>query len=87
MACFDLGGVHGSAGQTVNLDTLFNAAGGRASGNYSFDFFFAERHTSGSNLTISTSPVLASNAPEPGSLALAGAALGLLGLGRARRRG
>ncbi len=82
----DLGGVHGFASQTVNLDTLFGAAGGRASGNYSFDFFFAERHTSGSNLTISTSLLLANNTvPEPGSLALVAAALAALGLRRVRR--
>jgi fibro-slime domain-containing protein len=85
----DLGGVHGFASSTVNLDDLFNAAGGRDSGNYSFDFFFAERHTSGSNLTISTSLLLRDNpgqaVPEPGSLALAGLAL-VAGLRTRRRR-
>lgn len=85
----DLGGVHGFASSTVNLDDLFNAAGGRDSGNYGFDFFFAERHTSGSNLTISTSLLLRDNpgqaVPEPGSLALAGLAL-VAGLRTRRRR-
>ena len=79
----DLGGVHSAQTQTVNLDTLM---AGKASGDYSFDFFFAERHTTESNLTMETSLVLRdpSNVPEPGSIALIG--LSLVGLAVARRR-
>jgi fibro-slime domain-containing protein len=47
----DLGGVHGSASDSVNLDSL-----GLTLGNtYQLDFFFCERHVVGSNLVISTS--------------------------------
>ncbi|UJP01765.1 MAG: fibro-slime domain-containing protein [Nitrosomonas sp.] len=73
----DLGGVHSSASQSVNLDTLFGP--GKSSGTYSFDFFFAERHTSESNFTITTSLALIPAVPEPETYAMLLAGLGLLG--------
>lgn len=81
----DLGGIHGFASQTVNLDTLFGPS--KASGNYAFDFFFAERHTTGSNLTISTSLDLQSTpVSEPETLAIVLTGLGLLGVVGRRRK-
>lgn len=65
----DLGGVHGSSSASVSLDTFMT---GKPSGDYPFDFFFAERHTVGSNFSMTTSAVIV---PEPGSwllLALGG---------------
>jgi fibro-slime domain-containing protein len=47
----DLGGVHSAEEQEIDLDTLGLTDGQR----YDFDFFFAERHTTESNFTISTS--------------------------------
>lgn len=47
----DLGGVHGAASGSVNLDTLGLTIGGT----YTFDFFFAERHTTDSNFRLQTS--------------------------------
>lgn len=50
----DLGGVHGPATGAVNLDSLGLVPGST----YKFDFFFAERHTVGSNFRLQTSILL-----------------------------
>jgi fibro-slime domain-containing protein/RHS repeat-associated protein len=47
----DLGGVHGAASGSVNLDSLGLVPGST----YVFDFFFAERHTTESNFRLQTS--------------------------------
>lgn len=75
----DLGGVHAARTGNVALDSLGLTVGET----YSFDLFFAERHTTQSNFRIDTSIQLRS-VSEPGTLALLG--LGLLGLGLARRK-
>jgi fibro-slime domain-containing protein len=80
----DLGGTHSAQSASVNLDTLL---AGYSAGNYSLDFFFAERHTVESNLTITTSLELQTNVPEPETYALALAGLVALGVaGRGHRR-
>lgn len=76
----DLGGVHGAMSDSVALDSLGLTAGNT----YDFDFYFAERHTTASSMTITTSIPLVSTTPEGGSsLAILG--LGLGGLCGARR--
>lgn len=54
----DLGGVHASMTATVNLDAAASSLGITPGGNYTFDLFFAERHTVASNFTITTTILL-----------------------------
>jgi len=76
----DLGAVHGALTGSVDLDTLGLTPGQ----NYAFDFFFAERHTSESNMRIETTIALQQQVPEPMSMLLLG--LGLVGLAGVSRR-
>ncbi len=86
----DLGGVHPAESSTISLDTLASSLGLTTGNIYSFDLFFAERHTSESNFNIQTSIVLtptSPDVPEPGTLAFCGAGLaGGLALLLRRRR-
>lgn len=82
----DVGGVHGAASRTLTLTPDVAAQLGITPGKmYSFDLFFAERHTTESNFNFSTTMALQSNpVPEPSTYALMGS--GLISLSLASRR-
>lgn len=85
----DLGGMHGAESASVDLNTFAPTAGLTNGGTYKLDIFQAERHTVGSNFTMTTSLALATapaEVPEPASLALAGLGLAALAAVRRRRR-
>ena len=54
----DIGGVHGQAHRSVNLDEVADDLGLEEGENYTLDFFFAERHTTESNFRIETTLTL-----------------------------
>jgi fibro-slime domain-containing protein len=57
----DLGGVHTEATSKINVDAMAAELGLVPGGLYDFNFFFAERHTTHSNLTLETNlPFLSS---------------------------
>jgi fibro-slime domain-containing protein len=81
----DLGGIHGAASASVNLDSQASALGLTIGNSYDFDLFFAERHTVSSDFAAQTSILFeAIPVPIPGAVWLLGS--GLLGLAGLRRR-
>jgi fibro-slime domain-containing protein len=90
MLAIDLGGVHGPESGSVTLNSIAAAYGLVDGNNYSLDVFQAERHTSGSNFTMTTSlqlvtTVPSNGLPEPASLGLVAAALAAIAATRRRR--
>ncbi len=51
----DLGGVHSGAAGTINLDSQASQLGITLGNVYPFDFFYAERHTTSSEIQVTTS--------------------------------
>jgi len=83
----DLGGIHGAISGSVNLDQIAPGFGLQDGQNYSFNMFFAERHTSDSTFQIETSlPIVTQNVPEPSTWVLSVAGLAFLGVASRRRR-
>lgn len=83
----DLGGVHQAATGTIDLNARAAELGLMNGNNYNLDFFFAERHTSLSEFTITAElPIQQTPVPEPSTYGLLGAGvLGAIALIRRRR--
>ncbi|NJO93546.1 MAG: fibro-slime domain-containing protein [Hydrococcus sp. RM1_1_31] len=82
----DIGGVHPAVSKTISLDNIASNLGIIKGKNYTFDLFFAERHTVESKLRIDTTIALESKTvPEPTTTAGI-TALGILGLGSLLKR-
>jgi fibro-slime domain-containing protein len=78
----DAGGIHGTLGGSVHLDTLALAAGGV----YDLDIFFADRNRFGSAMILTTNFIPTVAVPEPSSVLLLLVAVGGFALGGIRRR-
>lgn len=82
----DLGGVHGAASGSFTGQDLIDNFGLMVGTNYDFSIFFAERHTSASNFTITTTLPLVSQVPVPAGLPLLLTGLAVFGFASRRRR-
>ncbi len=83
----DLGGIHSAKTGSVAFDPATAASFGLTTGNtYSLDLFFAERHTTQSTFNLQTTLALASETPEPSTLAMLGCGVALLAIARRSRR-
>jgi len=83
----DLGGVHDSKTRSITFDPSTAASFGLVGGNsYSFDLFFAERHTSQSTFSLQTTLDMEAPAAEPASLLLISAGISAFAFARKRLR-